>query len=146
MRSPRIGTASIVRPSWRCSNGTHWAGTLTKAQLERAIDHSVCFGLYRGGPLVGFGRIITDLATYGYLTDVVVAPAWRSQGLGRWLTDCMVSHPQLQAFRRLALLTGDAESLYLQAGFSVGAAPLIYMERRAPAVPLPPPPATFSGD
>jgi ribosomal protein S18 acetylase RimI-like enzyme len=117
---------------------THWADALTDVQLERAIAHSVCFGVSRGLALVGFGRVVTDLATYGYLTDVVVAPAHRGQGLGRWLTDCMVSHPQLQAFRRLALLTRDAESLYRRAGFTVGAGSLVYMERRD----SPPPPST----
>ena len=118
---------------------THWAATMTERQLERATDHSVCFGIYRGIALVGFGRVITDLATYGYLTDVVVAAAERGRGLGRWLTECMVRHPQLQAFRRLALITRDAEQLYLHAGFTVGAAPLIYMERRtAPGITGPP--------
>ena len=111
-------------------NGTHWAATLTAPLLERAIDHSVCFGVYRSLALVGFGRVITDLATFGYLTDVVIAAAERGHGLARWLTECMVGHPQLQGFRRLALLTRDAERLYLRAGFSVGAVPLVYMERR----------------
>ncbi len=109
---------------------THWGGGLTPAMLERAVRHSVCFGLYRESGLVGFGRVITDLATYGYLTDVVVAPACRGRGLGRWLTDCMVAHPELQGFRRLALLTRDAEALYAAAGFTAGPGRLIYMERR----------------
>jgi ribosomal protein S18 acetylase RimI-like enzyme len=117
---------------------THWATTLTASMLERAIAHSVCFGIYRGVALVGFGRVITDLATYGYLTDVVVAAAERGHGLGRWLTQCMVHHPQLQGFRRLALLTRDAEQLYLHAGFTVGAARLVYMELRAASGVVPP--------
>jgi ribosomal protein S18 acetylase RimI-like enzyme len=82
--------------------------------------------------MVGFGRVVTDLATFGYLTDVVVAPSHRDRGLGRWLTDCMVAHPQLQGFRRLVLLTRDAESLYRKAGFESGPAPLVYLERRPP--------------
>jgi ribosomal protein S18 acetylase RimI-like enzyme len=70
------------------------------------------------------------LATYGYLTDVVIAPEHQRRGLGTWLTECMIRHPQLQGFRRLALVTRDAEALYARAGFSVGAGPLVYMERR----------------
>jgi N-acetylglutamate synthase-like GNAT family acetyltransferase len=109
---------------------THWGSGLTQAQLERAVAHSVCFGLYHGVTLVGFGRVITDLATYGYLTDVVIAPDHQHRGLGTWLTACMIDHPQLQGFRRLALVTRDAETLYARAGFVAGAGPLVYMERR----------------
>jgi ribosomal protein S18 acetylase RimI-like enzyme len=109
---------------------THWAEDLTEPLLERAIAHSVSFGLFRGADLVGFGRVITDLVTYGYLTDVVVATAHRGHGLGAWLTECMLGHPELQGFRRLALVTRDAEALYAVRGFVRGAGALVYMERR----------------
>lgn len=108
---------------------THWGADLTSDLLKRAIDHSVCFGLYEEDRLVGFGRVVTDLATYGYLTDVVIAPTHRGRGLGRWLTECIVAHPALQGFRRLALLTRDAEAMYRNAGFVPLPAPLIYLER-----------------
>lgn len=111
---------------------THWGSALTEAQLERAVAHSICFGVYHGVALVGFGRVITDLTTYGYLTDVVIAPDHQRRGLATWLTACMIEHPQLQGFRRLALVTRDAEALYARAGFALGAGPLVYMERRSP--------------
>jgi ribosomal protein S18 acetylase RimI-like enzyme len=109
---------------------THWGHALTVDLLRRAVDNSVCFGLYAEANMVGFGRVVTDLATYGYLTDVVVAPTHRRRGLGRWLTECMLAHPELQGFRHLALLTRDAEPMYARAGFTRGAAALVYMERR----------------
>jgi ribosomal protein S18 acetylase RimI-like enzyme len=114
---------------------THWGRELTADRLARAIAHSVCFGVYEADRLVGFGRVVTDLATYGYLTDVVIAPSHRGRGLGGWLTECMVAHPALQGLRRLALLTRDAEALYRKAGFESGPAPLIYLERRGAANP-----------
>jgi ribosomal protein S18 acetylase RimI-like enzyme len=83
----------------------------------------------RGACLVGFARVVTDLATYGYLTDVVVAGEQRGRGVGGWLTECVLAHPELQGFRRITLLTRDAEALYLKAGFVRGAGPLVYMER-----------------
>ena len=98
--------------------------------LARAIANSVCFGVYRGEDLIGFGRVVTDLATYAYWTDVVIADHHRGKGLGRWLSECMLRHPELQHFRRVALLTRDAQSLYEGVGFTVGAGPLIYMEHR----------------
>ena len=114
---------------------THWGGDLTPDRLARAIEHSLCFGVYEADRLLGFGRVVTDLATFGYLTDVVIAPSHRGQGLGRWLTDCMVAHPGLHGLRRLAMLTRDAESLYRKAGFEPGPAPLVYLERRGTLSP-----------
>ena len=110
--------------------GEHWGGGLTRTVLERAMAHSVCFGLYQGSELVGFGRVVTDLATYGYLTDVTVAVGHRGQGLGAWLVQCMLDHPELQDFRRLTLVTRDAEELYARAGFTRGSGAVVYMERR----------------
>jgi N-acetylglutamate synthase-like GNAT family acetyltransferase len=110
--------------------GTNWGHALTGELLRRAVDNSVCFGVYSGAPTIGFGRVVTDLATYGYLTDVVIGPEYRGRGLGGWLTECMVGHPELQGLRRLALLTRDAESMYARAGFARAPAALVYMERR----------------
>ena len=109
---------------------THWAGTLSREVLERAVANSLCFGVLQGERLVGFARVITDLATYAYLTDVVVHADFRSRGLGLWFMQRVLESPGLQGLRRITLLTRDAEDLYLRLGFERGAGPLIYMERR----------------
>jgi N-acetylglutamate synthase-like GNAT family acetyltransferase len=114
---------------------THWAGDMTRETLIRAMTNSVCFGVHRRRELIGLARVVTDLATFAYWTDVVIEPAYRGQGLGRWLSECMLQHPQLQALRRVALLTRDAAQLYSQLGFSEGAGALIYMERSVMAPP-----------
>jgi GNAT superfamily N-acetyltransferase len=111
---------------------THWGAGMSRASLTRAIANSVCFGVYQGLELIGLGRVVTDLATYAYWTDVVIAPSHRGRGLGRWLSDCMLTHPELQGLRRVALLTRDAAAIYAQLGFSEGPGNLIYMERRPP--------------
>jgi len=108
--------------------GTSWGGSLTLAVLERAAANSVCFGLYEGQALIGFARAVTDLATYAYLTDVVIDEAKRSQGLGNWLIKCVLAHPDLQHLRRIALLTSDAQALYLPFGFQAGSGTKTYME------------------
>lgn len=109
---------------------TRWAGALTADALRRAVANSVCFAVYERGATIGFARVVTDLSTYGYITDVVVAPTRRGRGIGSWLTDCILAHPDLQGFRRLTLLTRDAEALYARAGFVEGAGELLYMERK----------------
>jgi ribosomal protein S18 acetylase RimI-like enzyme len=95
------------------------------------MAHSICFGLLEGERLIGFGRVVTDLATYAYWTDVVVDVTYRGRGLGRWLVDTMLAHPELQGLRRVALLTRDARGLYEQLGFTTELGPRVYMERRA---------------
>jgi GNAT superfamily N-acetyltransferase len=110
---------------------TFWAAEMEPGVLARAIANSVCFGVYDREVLVGFGRVVTDLSTYAYWTDVVIADRYRGQGLGRWLSECMLAHPDLQRLRRVALLTRDAEALYAGVGFTVGPGALIYMEHRS---------------
>ncbi len=107
---------------------THWALNMPRDVLERAVANSLCFGIYHRRQQVGFGRVVTDLATYGYLTDVFVIEAHRGRGLGRWLVECMLAHPELQGLRRIALITLEAETLYTRLGFARGAGSLTYME------------------
>jgi N-acetylglutamate synthase-like GNAT family acetyltransferase len=109
---------------------TFWGRDMSREVLARAIQNSVCFALFDDQALVAFGRIISDLATYAYWTDVVVSATHRGRGLGLWLSECMLAHPELQGLRRVALLTRDAADLYTKVGFTEGAGPLVYMERR----------------
>ena len=109
---------------------TFWAHGMRRDVLVRAIANSVSFALLDHTTLVGFGRAVTDLATYAYWTDVVIAPSHRGRGLGRWLSECMLAHPELQGLRRVALLTREAAKLYARIGFTTGPGELVYMELR----------------
>lgn len=111
---------------------THWAAVVSRPVLERSVPNSICFVLTdeHETRLIGFARAVSDLATYAYLTDVVVAEEYRNRGLGAWLLDCILAHPQLQGLRRMALLTRDAPGFYTRAGFSTELGERIYLERR----------------
>jgi ribosomal protein S18 acetylase RimI-like enzyme len=109
---------------------THWGGTLTRERLERAIENSLCVGVYDGARLLAFARVVTDLATYAYLTDVIVAEAARGAGIGTWMVQAIVEHPDLQGLRRIALLTRDARKLYERFGFTTDPPTSVYMELR----------------
>jgi GNAT superfamily N-acetyltransferase len=113
---------------------SHWAKELPRPVLERAIEHSLAFGLYRDGHQVGFARVVTDHATFAYLADVFVVAAERGQGLGRWLVESILAHPQLQDLRRWLLGTRNAHGLYRKFGFGEPAPPFAFLERHDPTI------------
>jgi GNAT superfamily N-acetyltransferase len=118
-------------------HASHWGGSMTRAQLVRAIANSVCISVYdASGKQLGFTRIVTDLSTYAYLTDVIVDEAARGQGIGSWMIETVLAHPDLQGLRRIALWTRSARELYERFGFTPANVPAsTYMEiRPGPAI------------
>ena len=113
---------------------SYWAAGIPREVVRRSIEHSLCFGLYQQDRQVGFARVVTDRATFGYLGDVFVLEPYRGRGLARWLMEVVHAHPELQGLRRWVLLTRDAHDLYRGAGYTPLAAPERYMERWAPDV------------
>jgi GNAT superfamily N-acetyltransferase len=61
--------------------------------------------------------VVTDCATFGWLADVFVLDGHRGRGLGIWLVETVLSHPDLQGLRRWILATGDAHELYARFRF-----------------------------
>lgn len=127
----RIDVALVHHFLARCS---HWARDIPLATLQRAIAHSMAFGLYCGSTQVGFARIITDQATFAYLTDVFIVAEERNAGLGQWLIETILAHPPVQGLRRWLLVTKDAKNLYLRCGFAELGPHFSYLERFDPAV------------
>lgn len=114
------------------STATYWATGRPLAVVRRSLENSLCFGLYLGEEQAGFARVITDYATFAWVADVFVLEAHQGQGLGKWLTEVIVGHPDLQGFRRWALATKDAHELYRKFGFAELKLPERWMERRDP--------------
>jgi N-acetylglutamate synthase-like GNAT family acetyltransferase len=113
---------------------SYWAKGIPKSIVEKAVNHSLCFGLYHTCGQIGFGRAITDCATLAYLADIFVLAPYRGRGLGRWLVACMLSHPQLQGLRRWMLATEDAHGLYARNGFLALQKPDRFMEINDPDI------------
>jgi GNAT superfamily N-acetyltransferase len=111
---------------------SYWARGIALERLERAIRHSLCFGLYEGERQVGFARVVTDRATFAYLCDVFLLDAYRGRGLGTWLMETISSHPDLSGLRRWLLATRDAHPFYERLGWTVPAQPATYMEIAKP--------------
>ncbi len=109
---------------------SYWARGIPLDTLIKSLDNSLCFGLWHAGGQIGFGRAVTDRATFAYLADVFIDPDYRGRGLGTWLVTCMLAHPELQGLRRWLLATRDAHTLYRPLGFVPLPKPEIFMEIR----------------
>ena len=116
---------------------SYWAKGVTLETVRRSIEHSLPFGVFAGMELVGFGRVITDYATFAYIADVFVMPAYRKRGLGKWLIEVMLAHPALQGLRSWGLKTREAQALYRGLGFGPLPDPNVYMTFRPARTPAP---------
>lgn len=102
---------------WSFLRAAPWSPGIARDVLERAIDNSIPFGLYApDGALAGFARVVTDRAGFAWLDDVFVLESHRGRGLGVWLVETVLSHPELGGLRVL-LDTDDAQGLYSRFGF-----------------------------
>jgi len=111
-----------------------WARGIPRTTVERAIQHSLCFGGYVEGSQVAFARVISDYATFANLVDVFVLAEFRGRGYGKALMEAVMSHPQLQGLRRFTLATADAHGLYAEFGFTSPLKPQSLMERYFPKI------------
>lgn len=97
---------------------SYWAEDVPRDIVARGIANSIPFSVLHGTRQVGFARVITDRATFAYLSDVYILEPYRGKGLARRLMDAVMAHPDLQGLRRFSLTTRDAEGLYRRYGFS----------------------------
>ncbi len=107
---------------------SYWSPGIPRSIVERAIENSLCLGVYHRAAQVGFARVVTDKSTFALLADVFILEEHRGKGLSKWLMRCVVEHEDLQGLRRLLLLTSDAHGLYRQFGFKELGNPSRFME------------------
>lgn len=116
----------------------YWCAGVPVEVVQKAVENSLCFAVLdcTGDQTrqIGFARAVTDRATYAYLADVFILPAFRGRGLSKWLVACALSHPDLQGLRRIALATRDAHGLYRQFGFKALADSDMFMEIHVPDI------------
>jgi GNAT superfamily N-acetyltransferase len=110
---------------------SYWARGRPLEIVRRSIAGSLPFGLYDpSGALAGFARAVTDRATFAFLADVFVLEAHRGRGLGVWLVETALAHPDLRDVSRWTLATDDAHTLYERFGFGPHPHPERWMERQ----------------
>lgn len=111
------------------SNQSYWGQGRRIETVQRALENSLNFGLYKKNQQIGFARVVTDYCTFAWLADVFVIDEYRGQGLSKWLMEVIMNHPQLAGMRRWVLATRDAHGLYKQFGFVEMLQPERWMER-----------------
>ncbi|MBC8330401.1 MAG: GNAT family N-acetyltransferase [Anaerolineae bacterium] len=98
---------------------SYWAPDRPRPVIEAAIQGSIPFSLFDGTLPIGFARAVTDNATFAWIADVMITPAYRGQGLGQWLIQCVLEHPSIASTATQLLRTRDAHRLYEKFGFEV---------------------------
>ena len=96
---------------------SYWAAGRSRDTVEHSIRNSLCFGVYADDRQVGFARVISDRAVFGYLADVFVVPEFRGKGISKALMEAIVRHPDVQRLQVFLLRTRDAHGLYAKFGF-----------------------------
>ncbi len=116
-------------------SNSYWAKNIPIPTFKRSLENSLCFGVFSElNEQVAFARMVTDYATTAYLADVFVVEDFRGHGIGKWLLQQILEHPELQGLRRITLAKRDAHSLYQQFGFTPLNNPEIFMEIWNPEV------------
>lgn len=117
-------------------SNSYWAQNIPVEIIKTSIENSMCFGVYHKEKQIGFARVITDCATFGYLADVFILEEHRGKGLSKKLMEYIMSQPELKGLRRFMLATRDAHKLYEQYGFKQLAKPDRIMEIVVPDIYL----------
>jgi N-acetylglutamate synthase-like GNAT family acetyltransferase len=96
----------------------YWANTRPREHTKRALQNSLVFGVYDDDEQIGLARVVSDYSIFAYLCDVFIHEDYRARGLGKWLIQTIMEHPDLKDIRRWVLVTNDAHELYKQFGFT----------------------------
>lgn len=102
----------------------YWSKGISLDAVRKALANSLCFVACLDGEFAAFGRVVTDLASFGYLKDIFVLPEHRGRGLGTLLVAAMLARLEQEGVGTLMLATADAHGLYRRFGFEpVGDSP-----------------------
>jgi len=113
---------------------SYWSAGIPIEVVSKAIQNSLCFGVFKAKQQIGFARLVTDKATFAYLADVYILQEHRGQGLSKILLDQILQHQDCQGLRRIVLATKDAHELYKKYNFKQLSHPEKFMELWIPDV------------
>lgn len=100
----------------RLLEASYWAPDRSLDVIKTSLKNSVCFSVYKSDEQIGFARVVTDYATFGYIADVIVDNEHKGNGIGTWLMDTVINDERWKG-KLLMLATDDAHTLYEKFGF-----------------------------
>lgn len=98
---------------------SYWAKDRPMEIVDTSIENSLCFGAYLDGQQVGFARVVTDKAVFGYVADVFVLEPFQGRGYAKQLMRAVIEHPDISELKLVMLATRDAHGLYKPFGFEL---------------------------
>jgi N-acetylglutamate synthase-like GNAT family acetyltransferase len=100
------------------SKKAYWSLGIPLEIVQQSVENSVCFSVISpANDYIGFARVVTDLATFGYLADVFIIDEYKGIGLGKWLMEIIMNFPEFKTLRNWFLYTKDAHGLYEKFGW-----------------------------
>lgn len=106
----------------------YWAKGRTREVIARYVQHSLVFGVYAAEKQIGFARVVSDYTTFAWFCDFFILEDYRGRGIGKWVLETVLAHPDLQGLRRILLMTNEAQELYKKYGFKLASNPQNIME------------------
>lgn len=95
---------------------TYWGVRRPREVVEKMIEASLCFTLLTKDEQIGFARAVTDSITFSWIADIIIEPEYRGRGLGKWMMECIMNHPDIAPTQKV-LQTRDAHEYYGKFGF-----------------------------
>ncbi|MFI5196369.1 MAG: GNAT family N-acetyltransferase [Chitinophagales bacterium] len=110
------------------SEVAYWCLGIPFETFKTAFDNSFCIGALSGDRQIGYGRLVTDYATFAYLADVYVEEAHRGKGISKKMMQVLFDLDWVKGLRSIKLATRDAHELYKKFGFTPLKNPERYMQ------------------
>jgi GNAT superfamily N-acetyltransferase len=98
---------------------SYWASERPRDVIERTLETSTVLSLFRDDQQIGFARVVSDEVTFAWICDLIIDPACRGDGLGKWFMECIMEHPAVAGTSQQLLRTSDAHELYAKYGFVI---------------------------
>ena len=96
---------------------TYWGVRRPIEVVEKMIATSLCFTLLEDNIQIGFARAVTDTITLSWIADIVILPEYRGKGIGKWMMECILEHPDISETQKV-LQSRDAHEYYEKFGFT----------------------------
>lgn len=131
LRAPLDGVSLRVHPSptdraaaLALLTPAYWNTHLPPEPVARGFDGArVWIGARDAtGHLIATAGAMSD-GRRGWISDVIVDPAWRGRGLGAALMRALLDHPRLRGCLSIGLRTRDGQPFYRRFGFTTDPLP-----------------------